>query len=273
MSSTQLTPSHYYEELLCHYSSHLNAVDLLRQHRPYLETVPSMRRSEDSLLTIPLPLVLVRRENIGKDYSGPYEKVQLPCDLAIIMCDPEWQVKTDIEIFIFIHQPDEDFSGLLRRWRQTQMLLTRDYSWDMPLHKQEMYSEGAQMLLPLFVLLESTPNRIQRGMEGAGLPFVIETFSEAGVLNPRALPSGSDEPDSLSEQTGNSDSAPAAPDTPAEISDPVAREMLQDLWLPDALDEQEAWLAAHLPDYVQECAEDADQEQPSPEDPDVGSFR
>jgi hypothetical protein len=265
MSSTPLNSSHYYEELLCHYSSHLNAVELLRQHRPYLETVPSMRRSEDSLLTIPLPLVLVRRENIGKDYYGPYEKVQLPCDLAIIMCDPEWQVKTDIEIFIFIHQPDEDFSGLLRRWRQTQMLLTRDYSWDMPLHRQEMYSEGAQTLLPLFVLLESTPSRIQKGMEGAGLPFVIETFSEAGVLNPRALPSGSDNQDAPSDPTETSSTD--------ELSDPVAREMLQDLWLPDALDEQEAWLAAHLPDYVQECAEDAEQEESSPEDPDVGSMR
>jgi hypothetical protein len=253
--------SHYYEELLCHYSDHLNAVELLRQYRPYLETVPSMRRSEESLITIPLPLIQVRRETEGKGYTGTYEKLQLPCDLAIIMCDPEWQVKTDVEIFIFIHHPEEDFSGMLRRWRQTQMLLTRDYSWDMPLHKQHMYSEGAQKTLPLFVLLEDTPARIQRGMKGSGLPYVIETFSDEGVLNPQPSSEEASSIDAADEamshltMQNDPDQAVAPP-----IPDPIARERLNDLWLPEDLEEQETWLAAHLPDYVQECAEDQDEE-------------
>jgi hypothetical protein len=271
------TPTHYYEELLCHYSDHLNAVELLRQYRPYLETVPSMRRSEESLITIPLPLIQVRRETEGKGYSGTYEKLQLPCDLAIIMCDPEWQVKTDVEIFIFIHHPEEDFSGMLRRWRQTQMLLTRDYSWDMPLHKQEMYSEGAHNLLPLFVLLEDTPTRIQRGMQGSGLPFVIETFSAEGQLNPKPNSeethpnlAPSDAMAELPESVKADNPTPALPDIPV----PVAREMLNDLWLPESLEEQESWLAAHLPDYVQECPDDPDQAnvEDNEDDSDISSF-
>jgi hypothetical protein len=263
------TPTHYYEELLCHYSDHLNAVELLRQYRPYLETVPSMRRSEESLITIPLPLIQVRRETEGKGYSGTYEKLQLPCDLAVIMCDPEWQVKTDVEIFIFIHHPEEDFSGMLRRWRQTQMLLTRDYSWDMPLHKQEMYSEGAQSLLPLFVLLEDTPARIQRGMKGSGLPFVIETFSAEGQLNPKPSPEETLASGEVNESIQN-DTLPALP----EIPEPVARDMLNDLWLPESLEEQETWLAAHLPDYVQEYPNDPDHAnvEDNQDDSDISSF-
>jgi hypothetical protein len=251
-SSPVGTHTGYYEELLCHYSNHLNAVELLRQHRPYLETVPSMRRSEESLITIPLPLIQVRREQEGKDYSGPYEKLLLPCDLAIIMCDPEWQVKTDVEIFIFIHHADEDFSGLLSRWRQTQMLLVRDYSWDMPRHQQHMYSEGADKTLPLFVLLEDTPPRIQKGLQGAGLPFVIETFSGDGQLNPKLTPPVLE---------ADNDSVTVIQSAPDQE---FTSELLSDLWLPEALDEQEAWLEAHLPDYVQECPEDNEE---CPEDP------
>jgi hypothetical protein len=45
-----------YEELLSIYSSTLDAIELLRLHRPYLELMPSMRRSEESLITMPLPI-------------------------------------------------------------------------------------------------------------------------------------------------------------------------------------------------------------------------
>ncbi|MBO1068768.1 MAG: hypothetical protein HEQ13_05030 [Dolichospermum sp. DEX189] len=47
----------------------------------------------------------------------------LPCDIAIIMCDPEWKIKTSVEILVFIHRPHEDFSDLLGRWRQSQVYL------------------------------------------------------------------------------------------------------------------------------------------------------
>jgi hypothetical protein len=166
----------HYEEILSCYSSHLNAVELLKKHRPYLEMMPSMRRPDESLIAIPLPVVQVRRETTANhSLNHPSEKICLPCDIAFLMCDPEWQVKTDVEIFVFIHRPGEDFSEILGRWRKTQVLLSRGYSWDMPLHHQHIFSEGADKNLPLFVLLEQTPERIRRGMQGCYLPFVIET--------------------------------------------------------------------------------------------------
>uniref|UniRef100_B8HVZ3 Uncharacterized protein n=1 Tax=Cyanothece sp. (strain PCC 7425 / ATCC 29141) TaxID=395961 RepID=B8HVZ3_CYAP4 len=162
----------HYEEMLSYYSNHLHALELLRQHRPYMETVPSVRRSEESLITIPLPIVQLRRDQGDSRRTG-YEKVCLPCDIAFLMCDPEWQVKTDVEVFVFIHRLEEDFSNLLQRWRQTQVLLSQGYSWEMPPQYQHIFSEGADKNLPLFVLFEQTPERIKRGMAGAGLPFII----------------------------------------------------------------------------------------------------
>jgi hypothetical protein len=38
-----------------------------------------------------------------------------------------------------------------------------------------MFSEGAEQIYPLFVVFAETPERIQRGLAGAGLPFVIES--------------------------------------------------------------------------------------------------
>jgi hypothetical protein len=193
-----------YEELLSRYSNHLNAVELLRQYRPYLETVPSMRRSEASLITIPLPIIQVRRATADLGNQPPNEKLSLPCDLAILMCDPEWQVKTDVEIFIFIHRQGEDFSDLLRRWRQTQILLSHDYSWDMPLNRKHIFSEGAEKNLPLFVLMSDSPPRIKRGLKGAGLPFVEE--QQMGE-NSGDLPNSTDDypPELIDVELGNDD--------------------------------------------------------------------
>ena len=177
----------HYEETLARYSNHLNAIELLRLHRPYLETVPSLRRPEESLITIPLPLVHVTRETApGNTLKIPAELLPLPCDLAFLMCDPEWKVKTDVEIFIFIHRPGEDFSELLARWRRTQVLLGRGYSWQMPLAYQHIFNEGAEKNLPLFVLFDLTPQRIRRGMEGAQLPFVIEPLDLGDMIEQTA---------------------------------------------------------------------------------------
>jgi hypothetical protein len=176
--------SAHYEETLARYSNHLNAIELLRLYRPYMETIPSLRRLGESLITIPLPLVNVIRESVpGSPIKLPPELLPLPCDLAFLMCDPEWQVKTDVEIFIFIHRPGEDFSALLGRWRKTQVLLNRGYSWDMPLPYQHIYSEGSERNLPLFVLFDLTPLRVRRGMAGAQLPFVIEALDLEAVLD------------------------------------------------------------------------------------------
>ncbi|MDT3674213.1 MAG: hypothetical protein DWQ51_03370 [Microcystis wesenbergii TW10] len=43
------------------------------------------------------------------------------------------------EILIFIHRPGEDFSDLLKRWRETQICLDKEYEWLMPPREQQMF--------------------------------------------------------------------------------------------------------------------------------------
>ncbi|MEA5500970.1 hypothetical protein [Limnoraphis robusta] len=167
----------HYETLLAEYSNAEAAIALLKQHRTYLEMIPSMRRPDESLITIPLPIVRLRD---GVSYTGksglsitPGQAICLPSDLGIIMCDPEWKVKMGAEIFIFIHRPNEDFSDLLTRWRFTQVCLEQGYEWVMPEHYSHIYSQEAEKIYPLFVLFSETPERIKRGLKGANLPFVI----------------------------------------------------------------------------------------------------
>lgn len=168
-----------YEVLLADYSNHATAVALLKQHRPYMEMIPSMRRPDESVITIPLPIVRLRHATpqggSNRIVGSGGGAIGLPCDIAILMCDPEWKIKVGVEIFVFIHRPEEDFSDLLSRWRQTQVLLDKDYEWLMPLPYQDILSEGAEKIYPLFVVLEQTPDRIKRGLMGAHLPFVIQT--------------------------------------------------------------------------------------------------
>ncbi|WP_413163935.1 hypothetical protein ACL6C3_30640 [Capilliphycus salinus ALCB114379] len=167
----------HYETLLAEYSNSEAAIALLKQHRTYLEMIPSMRRPDESLITIPLPVVRLRD---GVSYTGksgisiaPGQAMCLPCDLGIMMCDPEWKVKVGAEIFIFIHRPNEDFSDLLMRWRMTQVCLDQGYEWVMPHHYSHIYSQEGEKIYPLFVLFSETPERIKRGLQGANLPFVI----------------------------------------------------------------------------------------------------
>jgi len=168
-----------YDRLLAEYCHHEGAIALLKQHRPYLEMLPSMRRPKASMVTIPLPVIRLREGNSQKEGKARESSaVQLPCDLAIILCDPEWQVKMDGEIFIFIHRPEEDFSELLSRWRQTQVLLEQEYEWIMPQGHQHLYSEATDRFYPLFVIQPETPHRICRGLRGASLPFVISVVNE-----------------------------------------------------------------------------------------------
>lgn len=170
-----------YEQLLAEYCHHEGAIALLKQFRPYLEMLPSMRRPEASMVTIPLPVIKIwgKKPNSETTYlGGEKTAIQLPCDLAIVLCDPEWQVKMDGEIFIFIHRPEENFSDLLGRWRQTQVLLEQDYEWIMPHGQQHIYSETTDRLYPLFVILPETPQHICRGLQGANLPFVISLIAE-----------------------------------------------------------------------------------------------
>ena len=177
-----------YEELLATYSLTTEAIALLRQHRPYLELMPSMRRPEDSLITIPLPIVRVRKLQANTNASGfgniySSEPMQLPCEVAFLMCDPEWKVKTGREIFIFIHRPGEDLSEILGRWRQTQVILSKEYEWILPLRYQHLMTEGADKIYPLFVLSQDSPDRIRRGLRGAHLPCVTQqVLSKEGVV-------------------------------------------------------------------------------------------
>jgi hypothetical protein len=167
-----------YEILLAEYSSPQGAIALLKQYRPYLETLPSMRRSEQSLIAIPLPVVRIRQPQRVKEKSSvaslPPEATILACDVAILMCDPEWKIKMGVEIAVFIHRPQEDFSQLLTRWRQTQVYLDRDYEWLMPPQQEHMFSEAAEQVYPLFVVFAETPKRIKQGLAGASLPFVVQ---------------------------------------------------------------------------------------------------
>ena len=176
-----------YEELLATYSLTTEAIALLRQHRPYLELMPSMRRPEDSLITVPLPIVRVRKlqansnSGFGNIYSS--EPMQLPCEIAFLMCDPEWKVKTGREIFVFIHRPGEDLSEILGRWRQTQVILGKEYEWIFPLRHQHLLTEGADKIYPLFVLSQDSPDRIRRGLKGAHLPCITQqVLSKEGVV-------------------------------------------------------------------------------------------
>jgi hypothetical protein len=180
----------HYETVLATCSDQSGAIALLKQYRPYLEMIPSMRRPHDSLISIPLPLIRVRSVvSMGKTGAVSGELVRLPCEVAMLMCDPEWKIKTGVELFLFIHRPNEDFSQLLGRWRQTQIYLDNGYEWIMPSRYQHILSEGAEQIRPLFVVFPKTPDRICRGLKGAGLPFVLQTpdlldAEPANFLNP-----------------------------------------------------------------------------------------
>ncbi|HEY9735988.1 MAG TPA: hypothetical protein V6D06_06890 [Trichocoleus sp.] len=165
-----------YETLLSICTEHKGALELLRQYRPYLEAVPSMRRPKDSIVTLPLPNARVREAAHLQEQSPPVSAgavVTLPCDVALLMCDPEWKVKTGVEIFVFIHRPHEDFSDLLMRWRKTQILLDGGYEWLLPQRYQHLLSDGGESSHPLFVVFPQTPDRIVQGLRGAALPVVV----------------------------------------------------------------------------------------------------
>ncbi|MBD2104730.1 hypothetical protein [Leptolyngbya sp. FACHB-261] len=164
-----------YDELLACYSEPAEVLELLKQHRPYLELMPSMRRPLESIITIPLPIVRLR-DRTTREYSSH----RVAADVGVLLCDPEWKVKTGIEIFIFIHQPEENFSDLLSRWRQTEILLGQEYYWVMPRRYKDILNEGAEDFYPLFVLFPDTPQRIIKGLKGAALPYICHTpISEA----------------------------------------------------------------------------------------------
>jgi hypothetical protein len=194
-----------YEALLAQYSESSAALELLKKYRIYMEMVPSIRRSDESLIAIPLPIARLRE---GVSYAGiggasisAGQAVGLPCDLVILMCDPEWKVKIGVEILIFIHRPDEEFSELLGRWRQCQVWLDKDYEWVMPHRYRHIFSDKAEAIHPLFVLFDETPELIQRGLMGAGLPFVVESFDSGIEEVEEEEIVGSEELGSLSEES------------------------------------------------------------------------
>ncbi|MGD1907000.1 MAG: hypothetical protein ACFB0C_13530 [Leptolyngbyaceae cyanobacterium] len=167
-----------YETLLSTCSDYRGALALLRQHRPYLEVIPSMRRPQDSIVALPLPNIRTRQpvqvsSRSGVPLTAAGAAVSLPCDVVLLMCDPEWKIKTGVELFILIHRPQEDFSDLLMRWRQTQLLLDGGYEWFLPARHQHLLSEGADALRPLFVVFPQSPDRILKGLQGAGLPTIV----------------------------------------------------------------------------------------------------
>ena len=179
-----------YEELLAEYSDRLGAIALLKEFRPYLEMIPSLRRPEESVITVPLPLVRIRGAKSATGIGETNEVLRLPCEVAILMCDPEWKIKTGGDILVFIHRPLEDFSDLLGRWRQAQICLNKGYEWLMPDQYQHILSEAAEETYPLFVVFPETPDRIKRGLRGASLPFVTQIVypEDEFVLIPASFP-------------------------------------------------------------------------------------
>lgn len=176
----------HYEEVLAECSSSADAIALLKQYRPYLEMIPSMRRPDESVISIPMPIVRLRQPiAVSHPVGSRSNTLCLPCDLALLMCDPEWKIKTGVEIFVFIHRPQEDFSDLLGRWRQTQVYLSDGYEWDMPIRHRHILSEGSDNKYPLFVIFEDTAERIKRGLKGAFLPYIVrrslETETEEAI--------------------------------------------------------------------------------------------
>ncbi len=167
----------HYEIILSEYCNRESAIALLKNHRPYLEMIPSLRRPQESIITLPLPVARIRYPKQNNQNSITELPLicatQIPCDLAILMCDPEWKIKVGAEIMVFIHRPNEDFSDLLGRWRHTQIVLDKDYEWIMPIQEQHMLSEGGDKVYPLFILLNETEERIKKGLEGAYLPYLI----------------------------------------------------------------------------------------------------
>ncbi len=165
-----------YETLLSTCSEYRGALALLREYRPYLEVIPSMRRPQESIITVPLPNVRLRQRVSlslkGESPLGAGMGVTLPCEVALLMCDPEWKIKTGIEVLIFIHRPGEDFSALLMRWRQTQILMESGCEWMLPPCHEHLLSDGADVVRPLFVTFPDSPPRILRGLQGAGLAVV-----------------------------------------------------------------------------------------------------
>jgi hypothetical protein len=57
------------------------------------------------------------------------------------------------------------------------MLLNRNYEWVLPPRYRHIMSDGADDVLPLFVVMEQTPARVLKGLRGACLPYVIQTPS------------------------------------------------------------------------------------------------
>ncbi|NJM98716.1 MAG: hypothetical protein HC800_17565 [Phormidesmis sp. RL_2_1] len=177
-----------YEERLadcCHYDGLLA---VLMQHRPYFEALPSVRRPETSMVAIPLPNVRSRETSETAGIVNVHYRIRpLPCDVALMMCDPEWKIKTGIEIVLFIQRPGEDLSDLLSRWRQTQVELGQGVEWLLPRKHKHLLAEGTEEPHPLFIVftaaegeLSAQEDRIIRGLTGASLPVAIQVIGESG---------------------------------------------------------------------------------------------
>ena len=112
------------------------------------------------MVIIPLPNVRSREvTEINGQLDTNYRIRPLPCDMAVMVCDPEWQIKTGIEIVLFIQRPGEGFSDLLQRWRQTKAELGQGVEWMMPRQHRHLLSEGTETPHPLFVVF--TPGQPQ----------------------------------------------------------------------------------------------------------------
>ena len=116
-----------------------------------------------------------------------YRIRSIPCDIALMVCDPEWQIKTGIEIVLFIQRPGEEFSDLLRRWRQTQVELGQGVEWLMPRQHRHLLSEGTEVPHPLFVVF--TPSELEsfRDNQTTDIDFLVMANDAADDIENRSV--------------------------------------------------------------------------------------
>ena len=175
-----------YETLLascCHYDGVLS---VLTQHRPYFESLPSIRRLQESMVIIPLPNVRSREiSEINGQVDTRYRIRPLQCDLALMVCDPEWKIKTGIEIVLFIQRPYADPTDLIKRRRQTQVELGQGVEWLMPRKYRHLLAEGTVEPHPLFVVFTTDDDtatcrseRIIHGLVGSKLPVATQAINQ-----------------------------------------------------------------------------------------------
>jgi len=91
------------------------------------------------------------------------------------MCDPEWKIKTGVEIFCLHSSSPRRLFGLLGRWHKPSFARQRLRVANAPRYKH-ILSEGLTPSI-LCSLSLKRPEQIKQGLHGAYLPFVTQILN------------------------------------------------------------------------------------------------